>query len=211
MLRVDGVTVRYGDATVLDQFNLTVDAGEIVALVGASGSGKSTLLRAIAGIVDIDAGTIWLDDTNITRLATHKRNVAMVFQNNQLFPHMSVADNVGFGLEMRHVDVSTRTATVTRLLERVGLTGFEDRSVSDLSGGEAKRVALARSLAPSPRLLLLDEPLTGLDAELHDRLMIDVADLLRTEQITAIWVTHDEAEASAVSSRIVDLTSAPPR
>lgn len=211
MLLVDGVTVRYGDTVVLDGYHLTVDAGEIVALVGASGSGKSTLLRAIAGIVDVDAGTIWLDHADITHLATHRRDVAMVFQDNQLFPHLSVADNVGFGLRMRHVDVDNRASAVTQLLDRVGLTGFEDRSISDLSGGEAKRVALARSLAPSPRLLLLDEPLTGLDADLHDRLMVDVADLLRTERITAIWVTHDRIEAKAVSSRIVDLTSAPPR
>ena len=127
----------------------------------------------------------------------------MVFQDEQLFPHLSVGDNVGYGLKMHGMPAAARRPRVRDLLELVGLAGFEDRGVDDLSGGEAKRVALARSLAPEPKVLLLDEPLTGLDRELHDRLQVEVARVLASVGTTAVWVTHDAHEAAAVADRVV--------
>jgi thiamine transport system ATP-binding protein len=203
MLDVDDVTVRFGDRVVLDSVHLHVAAGEIVALLGPSGSGKSTLLRVIAGIVPADSGRVELDGVDITSVPTHLRSVGMVFQNEQLFPHMDVAGNVGFGLRMAGIDKRVRGQRVAELLEVVGLAGFGSRHIDGLSGGERKRVALARSLAPQPKLLLLDEPLTGLDRELHDRLAVEVRAILEAQATTAIWVTHDAQEASMVAARTV--------
>jgi thiamine transport system ATP-binding protein len=206
VLAVDDVTVRFGERTVRDAVDLDVGAGEIVALLGPSGSGKSTLLRVIAGIVLADDGTIVLDGVDITNMPTHRRSVGMVFQDEQLFPHMDVAANVGFGLRMAGVDKRTRSDRITELLDVVGLAGFGGRHIEGLSGGERKRVALARSLAPQPKLLLLDEPLTGLDRELHDRLAVEVRAILEAQGTTAIWVTHDAAEAALVAGRTVAMT-----
>jgi len=206
VLDVDDVTVRFGERTVLDAVDLDVGAGEIVALLGPSGSGKSTLLRVIAGIVLADDGTIVLDGVDITNMPTHRRSVGMVFQDEQLFPHMDVAANVGFGLRMAGVDKRTRSDRITELLDVVGLAGFGGRHIDGLSGGERKRVALARSLAPQPKLLLLDEPLTGLDRELHDRLAVEVRAILEAQGTTAIWVTHDAAEAALVAGRTVAMS-----
>jgi thiamine transport system ATP-binding protein len=203
VLTVDDVTVRFGERLVLDAVDLAVAAGEVVALLGPSGSGKSTLLRVIAGIVPADAGRVVLDDVEITHMPTHRRSVGMVFQDEQLFPHMDVAGNVGFGLRMAGVDKRARSERVAALLDVVGLGGFGGRRIGGLSGGERKRVALARSLAPRPKLLLLDEPLTGLDRELHDRLAVEVRAILDAQGTTAIWVTHDAGEAAAVAGRTV--------
>ncbi len=205
MLEVREVTVGYGGPPVLDRVSLAVDDGEVVALLGPSGSGKSTLLRAIAGLVVPDHGTVHLDGADITRTPTHRRGIGMVFQDEQLFPHRDVRGNVAFGLRMRRLPASAIERRVGEMLELVGLAGFAHRDVAGLSGGEAKRVALARSLAPAPRALLLDEPLTGLDRELHDRLAVDVADILRAAGTTALLVTHDPAEAAAVADRVVRL------
>jgi thiamine transport system ATP-binding protein len=212
VLDVRDVTVRFDERPVLDAVSLQVERGEIVALLGPSGSGKSTLLRVIAGIVTPDAGTIVLDGVDISTLPTHRRSIGMVFQDEQLFPHLTVAENVAFGLRMRGVPSGPRRERVTELLALVGLAGFADRRIDGLSGGERKRVALARSLAPRPAVLLLDEPLTGLDRELHDRLAVEVRDILRSAGVTAVWVTHDAAEAAAVSTRTVELgtTTVPP-
>ncbi len=152
-----------------------------------------------------DRGTVTVDGTDVSALPTHLRRVGMVFQDEQLFPHRDVAANIGFGLKMAGVTEPARGRRVAELLDLVGLAGFEHRRVTDLSGGEAKRVALARSLAPGPLVLLLDEPLTGLDRELHDRLVDEVATVLRATGITALWVTHDRTEADAVADRIVTL------
>jgi thiamine transport system ATP-binding protein len=203
VLTVDDVTVRFGERLVLDAVDLAVAAGEVVALLGPSGSGKSTLLRVIAGIVPADAGRVVLDNVEITHMPTHRRSVGMVFQDEQLFPHMDVAGNVGFGLRMAGVDKRARSERVAALLDVVGLGGFGGRRIGGLSGGERKRVALARSLAPRPKLLLLDEPLTGLDRELHDRLAVEVRAILDAQGTTAIWVTHDAGEAAAVAGRTV--------
>jgi thiamine transport system ATP-binding protein len=203
MLDVDDVTVEFGARVVLDSVCLHVAAGEMVALLGPSGSGKSTLLRVIAGIVPADGGRVVLDGVDITSVPTHRRSVGMVFQNEQLFPHMDVAGNVGFGLRMAGIDKRVRGERVAELLELVGLAGFGPRLIDGLSGGERKRVALARSLAPQPKLLLLDEPLTGLDRELHDRLAVEVSSILEAQATTAIWVTHDAEEAATVAGRTV--------
>ncbi len=202
---VDRVTVAFGSAPVLDDVSLSVGSGERLALLGPSGSGKSTLLRVIAGIVVPETGRVLLDGVDVTSDPIHTRGIGMVFQDNQLFPHRTVERNVGFGLEIGGVDRDERQRRIARQLGAVGLSGFERRRVTDLSGGEAKRVALARTLVTGPRVVLLDEPLTGLDRELHDQLMADLAGLLRDAGTTAILVTHDRDEATAIAERVVEL------
>jgi thiamine transport system ATP-binding protein len=203
VLEVGDVSVTFDGTTVLDGVSIAVTEREVVAVLGPSGSGKSTLLRVIAGLVVPDRGTVVIDGTDVTTTPTHLRRVGMVFQDEQLFPHRDVASNIAFGLKMAGIAEPERRQSVSELLDLVGLVGFERRRVTDLSGGEAKRVALARSLAPAPKVLLLDEPLTGLDRALHDRLAGEVAAVLRSTGITAVWVTHDRAEAEAVADRIV--------
>jgi thiamine transport system ATP-binding protein len=205
MLVVDSVSVSLGGRSVLDAVSLAVSAGEVVAVFGPSGSGKSTLLRAVAGLVEVESGRVVIDGVDVTGVPTHRRRVGMVFQDEQLFPHRDVAGNVAFGLEMAGVGRRERESRVEELLSAVGLDGFGDRDVSTLSGGEAKRVALARSLAPRPAVLLADEPLTGLDADLHDRLAVEVGAVLRESGTTTLWVTHDRAEAALVADRSVSL------
>jgi len=205
-LDVVGVTVTFGERIVLDRVHLTVDSSEVIALLGPSGSGKSTLLRVVAGLVSVDHGSVAIDGDDVTSLPTYRRGVGMVFQDDQLFGHLDVAANVAFGLRMRGDGASNRAERVGELLDLVGLAGFQGRRVDNLSGGEAKRVALARSLAPSPRVLLLDEPLTGLDRELHDRLLDDLGDIMRAARTTSLLVTHDVDEASAIADRVVSLS-----
>jgi thiamine transport system ATP-binding protein len=202
-LRVDQIGVRFDTIEVLRQATLTVERAEVVALLGPSGSGKSTLLRVIAGILRPDSGSVWIGTDDITSLPAHQRGVGMVFQDNQLFPHMSTIDNVAYGLRAAGVGKAERHERGAAWLDRVGLAGFERRNVTELSGGEAKRVALARTLATEPSVVLLDEPLTGLDRELHDRLATQLAQLLAEHSITAVLVTHDPAEADVVASRSV--------
>lgn len=204
-LSVENVDVSFDDVDVLDDASVSVERGEVVALLGASGSGKSTLLRVVAGVIAPDAGLVWLGGVDITTLPTHLRGVGMVFQDNQLFPHLSVVDNVAFALKVAGVDRSERDRQAADWLGRVGLADFADRRVGDLSGGEAKRVALARTLAAKPEVVLLDEPLTGLDRELHDQLAVEVAELLADLSITAILVTHDHAEAATIASRVIQM------
>jgi thiamine transport system ATP-binding protein len=204
-LDVHHMTVSFDETVVLDDVSLSLAHGETVALLGPSGSGKSTLLRAIAGILAPDSGTVGIDSIDVTDTPTYRRGVGMVFQDNQLFPHRSTLDNVGFGLKMAGIGRSERNERSARWLERVGLAGFADRRVTDLSGGEAKRVALARTLATEPSIVLLDEPLTGLDRELHDRLAHELVDILTAAAATTLLVTHDPEEAALVATRSVQL------
>ncbi len=207
-LRVERVSVTFGQRRVLDNLSLTVPAGQTLALLGPSGSGKSTLLRVVAGLITPDSGTVSWGDVDLTGVATHRRNVGMVFQDEQLFAHMGVGANIEFGLKMAKVPAADRRIRVVELLDLVGLQGFAERRVTDLSGGEAKRVALARALAPRPRVLLLDEPLTGLDRDLHDRLAAEIREILHATATTAIHVTHDSEEAEMVADRTMRLTTA---
>jgi thiamine transport system ATP-binding protein len=206
-LDVRGVTVSFDPRTarVLDDVSLSVRSGDVVALLGPSGSGKSTLLRVIAGLITPDSGRVLVHGVDVTQRPTHLRGVGMVFQDNQLFPHLSVLENVEFGPKMTGVARSERAERASRWLRRVGLAGFENRRVTDLSGGEAKRVALARSLAAEPAVVLLDEPLTGLDRDLHDRLAGELAVLLRDAHVTTLLVTHDREEADTIADRTVQL------
>ncbi len=205
MLEVRDLTVRFADRVVLDSLSLSVATSEVLAVRGPSGVGKSTLLRVVAGLLPPDSGGVWLDGIDITHLAPHRRRIGLMFQDEQLFPHLDVAANVGFGPRMAgasRAEVATRTA---ELLTVVGLEGFGSRRVTTLSGGEAKRVALARALAPRPAVLLMDEPLTGLDRELHDRLATELAAVLRSTGTTALLVTHDHDEAAMMADRTVVL------
>lgn len=205
MLTVRDITVTFDEAVVLDDVTLDVADGEIVALLGPSGSGKSTLLRVVAGIVSPDLGSVSIDGIDMTATPTHRRGVGMVFQDEQLFPHLDVGGNVAFGLRMAGVPNAERRTRTAELLTLVGLDGFAGRSIERLSGGEAKRVALARSLAPTPDVLLLDEPLTGLDHDLRIRLAEELGAVLRSTGTTSIWVTHDREEADLVADRVVRL------
>ena len=202
-IAVIDVDVSFDTTPVLRRANLHVAAGDVVALLGPSGSGKSTLLRVIAGIVGPDRGRVLVGGVDVTGMPTHRRGVGLVFQDNQLFPHRSTLDNVAFGLKMRGVDRSERNRSAADWLARVGLEGFGPRKVTELSGGEAKRVALARTLVTDPEVVLLDEPLTGLDRELHDQMMVELTDLLQASAATAILVTHDVGEADTIASRTV--------
>ncbi len=202
MLRAEGVTVRFGGHTALDDASIDVAAGEVVALLGASGSGKTTLLRVIAGLQVPDAGRVVLDENDLAGVPPHRRGIGLVFQDHALFPHRDVAGNIGFGLRMRGDPPERIRTRVAELLELVGLAGLGDRSVATLSGGEQQRVALARALAPEPSMLLLDEPLGSLDRRLRDRLLDDLAALFAELRLTAIYVTHDQAEAFTLGDRV---------
>lgn len=206
-LVADGVVVTYpgegrraAPTTAVRDVSLAVAPGEVVALLGPSGCGKSSLLRAIVGLEPLAAGDVRWDGESVLTVPVHKRGFGLMFQDGQLFVHRDVAGNVGYGLN--GLPAAERDARVAELLELVGLTGFERRRVTALSGGERQRVALARSLAPRPRLLLLDEPLSALDRNLRERLAIDVAAILRRAGTTALYVTHDHAEARAVADRV---------
>lgn len=207
MLEVDQVSVSFGDRRVLDRFSLSVGDGAIVGLLGPSGCGKSTLLRVVAGLQPVEHGRVLWDGDDLGGVAPHLRGFGMVFQDHQLFPHMNVGANVGFGLKMAGETKPVVATRVADLLDMVGLPGFERRSVSTLSGGEAQRVALARALAPQPRLLLLDEPFSALDRDLHDRLVVDLRALLKRLAMTAIHVTHDPTEADGLCDHVVRMTS----
>jgi len=202
MLIARDLTVGFGEHTALDDASLDVREGEVVAVLGASGSGKTTLLRVIAGLQMPDAGSVHLDGRDLAGVPPHRRGVGLVFQDHALFPHRDVFGNVAFGLRMRGDTPATVTARTSELLELVGLAGFEQRSVGTLSGGEQQRVALARALAPEPRMLLLDEPLGSLDRRLRDRLLDDLAALFAELEVTAVYVTHDQAEAFTLGDRI---------
>ncbi len=206
-LSLHHVAVDREGHTVLNGVDLDIESGEIVALVGPSGCGKSTLLAAVVGVLPLREGTIELDGRRIDQVPTHLRNITLVPQGQHLFPHLDVTGNIEYGLRRARWTLDDRRARVAELLAMTSLDGLARRRVDQLSGGQAQRVALARALATRPRIILLDEPLTGLDPELHDRLLDDVVDALRREHTTAIWVTHDRDEAVRAADRIVRMNN----
>ncbi|MDX6298885.1 MAG: thiamine transport system ATP-binding protein [Nocardioidaceae bacterium] len=204
MLEVRNATVAFegASAPAVDHVDLDLPAGDVLAVLGPSGSGKSTLLRAVAGLEPLATGSVKYDGRDLARVPTHRRGFALMFQDGQLFPHHSVAGNVGYALRLRHAPSAVVARRVGELLALVGLPGFGDRSITGLSGGERQRVALARALAVEPRLLLLDEPLSALDRGMRERLAHDLRDILVAAGTTALLVTHDQEEAFAVADRM---------
>ena len=206
MLHITELRVVRGGMRVLDGVSLTVAAGERVSLHGPSGCGKSTLLHAIAGLTEVERGAIVVNGRDITHEPPHLRGIGLVFQDDRLFPHFNVGDNVSYSLRVRGVDKQQRHAVAAAWLERVGLTGFARRQVDSLSGGESKRVAMARTLAAEPSIVLLDEPLSGLDDALHATLLADLRELFVAMGTSVLHVTHDRAEGALLCDRAVEFT-----
>lgn len=202
-LKLQNLEKTFGDNRVVKDFNLDVAKGEFISLLGPSGCGKTTVLRMVAGFETPTSGTILVSDKDVTRLRSNQRNVGMVFQSYALFPNLTVAQNVGFGLQVAGISKSKRTPRVSEMLDLIGLSDLGDRFPWQLSGGQQQRVALARALAPSPQLLLLDEPLSALDAKIRVSLRNQIRQIQQKLGITTIFVTHDQEEAMAISDRIV--------
>ncbi|MGW8884382.1 ABC transporter ATP-binding protein [Streptomyces sp. NPDC055749] len=208
-IRFDQVSVAYGGNTVLDRLDLTVEPGEVIALLGPSGSGKTTALRAVAGFVQPASGRVYLGDRDVTGLPPHKRGIGMVVQQYALFPHMRVQDNVAFGLKARKVPKAEIPERVTEALELVGMGAYAKRYPRELSGGQQQRVAIARALAIRPGVLLLDEPLSALDAQLRSGMLAELARLHRElPDVSILYVTHDQVEALTLADRIAVMDKA---
>jgi len=203
MLRLTNVSAAYEQTIVLHDVDLQVPTGQLLCVLGPSGGGKSTLLRVVAGLEEPRTGTVELAGQDLAGVPPHEREVGLMFQDYALFPHRDVAQNVGFGLRMQRADPPSIAARVGELLELVGLSGSERRSVSQLSGGEQQRVALARALAPRPRLLMLDEPMGSLDRSLRERLPEELRGIFAELGLTVVYVTHDQDEALSVADRVV--------
>ncbi len=203
-IRFDEITKNYGEKTRI-AMDVTVESGELFTLLGPSGCGKSTLLRMVAGFVAPTSGRIMLGDKDVTTAPPNRRDTGMVFQNYALFPHMTVAENTAYGLKVRRVGKAERDRRVEHALKQVGLAGYGDRRVDQLSGGQQQRVALARAIVVAPTVLLLDEPLSNLDAKLREETRSEIRRVQTESGITALYVTHDQAEAMAMSDRIAVL------
>ena len=202
-VRFESVTKSYGQTLAVSEFDLLVADGEFLTLLGPSGCGKTTTLRMTAGLIEPSGGRIFFDDQDVTYQPPRTRNIGFVFQTPALFPHLSVADNIAFGLSVKGQKKPAIAARVDEMLAMVGLAGYGKRLPAQLSGGQQQRVALARVLATDPRVLLFDEPLSALDKNLRDSLKYSILDLQRRTRKTAIYVTHDQSEAFAISDRIV--------
>lgn len=203
LLELHAVCKSYPDGWTLADASFSIEEGEILCLLGPSGCGKTTLLRLIAGLEMLDSGRVLVNGEDVTQMPPHLRGIGLMFQEYALFPHKDVFGNVAFGLRMQGLSREPVAARVAEVLELVGLAGFERRDVNQLSGGERQRIALARSLAPQPRLLMLDEPLGALDRALRERLMDELPGILRLAGVTVIYVTHDQEEAFAIAGRVV--------
>ena len=203
LLELSGVGVRYGERVALADIDLVVPEGQVLSLLGPSGGGKTSLLRVIAGLEPASAGTVRFEGRDLADVPPHERGFGLMFQDYALFPHRDVAGNVGFGLRMAGWPSDRVRVRVAEMLELVGLPGAEGRSVGRLSGGEQQRVALARALAPSPRLLMLDEPMGSLDRALRERLPLELRGIFERLGITVVYVTHDQEEAFSVADRTV--------
>lgn len=204
-LSVEDVTVRFGALAAVDDVSLRLPTGRVIAVLGPSGCGKSTLLRAVAGLEPLAAGRVLWDGADLAATPTHRRGFAMMFQDGQLFGHLSVARNVGYALRLQGLRGAELDAEVDRLLELVGLAGRGGDDPLTLSGGQQQRVALARALGARPRLLLLDEPLSALDRELRERLAGDLREVLTETGTTAMLVTHDHGEAEVIADETVQM------
>ncbi len=201
-LYIEHLSVTYGTTKAVKDLALTVAGGARFAVMGSSGSGKSSLLRSIAGLIPIDSGSIRIDGTDMTDTPAHRRPVGLMFQDYALFPHMNVAENIGYGLRMEGIPTKARNVRSSELLSLVGLDGFENRKPSTLSGGEQQRVALARTLAPEPSVVLLDEPLGSLDISLRESLLVETKAILDAVNATSVYVTHDRGEAFSFCDRM---------
>ena len=201
-VRLENLVRRYGTVTALDGLSLTLAPGELVALLGPSGCGKTTALRLLAGLEEADGGRIVIAGNDVTGLPANRRNIGMVFQAYSLFPHMVAWENVAFGLQMRHVNAVERKKRALDMLDLVGLARFANRYASQMSGGQQQRVALARALAIQPQVLLLDEPLSALDAKVRSRLRDEIRRVQLEVGITTLFVTHDQEEALAIADRV---------
>lgn len=205
MLEVTELTKYYGDLLAVNELSFRIEHGEFGTLLGPSGSGKSTTLHMIAGMIEPTSGEIRLRDEDVTDVPPDERNIGMVFQQTSLFPHMTVRENIAYGLEMHGVDDDEIDGTVHEFLELVQMSGYEDQHPSELSGGQQRRISLARALAYEPDILLLDEPLTGLDRVLREEMREEIKRIQRDIDVTTLLVTHDQEEALSMSDRIVTL------
>jgi len=202
-LTISNLSKSFGSHVALNDISVEVASGEFICLLGGSGCGKTTLLRLIAGLETHDNGSIELAGNDLTQVPCHKRNIGMVFQSLALFPHLNVGDNIAYGMRLAGVSATDAAADVTRLLDMVGLSGLETRSVAALSGGQKQRVAIARALALKPNAFLMDEPFSALDAGLRDQMQVEVKRIQRDLAVTTVFVTHDQREAMALADRIV--------
>ncbi|HDL5602594.1 TPA: ferric ABC transporter ATP-binding protein, partial [Mannheimia haemolytica] len=202
-LVLKNVTKSFGKVTVIDNLNLSIPQGKMVTLLGPSGCGKTTVLRLVAGLENPTSGQIFIDGEDVTQSSIQHRDICIVFQSYALFPHMSIGDNVGYGLKMQGVPKEERLQRVKEALELVDLGGFEDRFVDQISGGQQQRVALARALILKPKVLLFDEPLSNLDANLRRSMREKIRELQQRLNITSLYVTHDQSEAFAVSDEVI--------
>ncbi len=206
-IRIEGIAKRFGSTAAVDGVDIEIHAGELFFLLGPSGCGKTTLLRMIAGFIEPSAGRISFDDADVTVLPPNKRNTGMVFQSYALWPHMTVAENVAYGLRVRKVDAATRKQRVAAALESVQMGEYAQRKPNQLSGGQQQRVALARALVVEPQVLLLDEPLSNLDAKLRLEMRQEIRRLCKSTGITTVYVTHDQEEALSMADRMAVLKS----
>ncbi|HDR0642585.1 ferric ABC transporter ATP-binding protein [Pasteurella multocida] len=202
-LVLKNVTKAFGKAVVIDNLDLSIKRGTMVTLLGPSGCGKTTVLRLVAGLESPTSGQIFIDGEDVTKSSIQNRDICIVFQSYALFPHMSIGDNVGYGLKMQGVSKEERAKRVKEALELVDLAGFEDRYVDQISGGQQQRVALARALVLKPKVLLFDEPLSNLDANLRRSMREKIRELQQRLGITSLYVTHDQTEAFAVSDEVI--------
>lgn len=202
-LVLKNITKSFGKATVIDNLDLVIKRGTMVTLLGPSGCGKTTVLRLVAGLENPTSGQIFIDGEDVTKSSIQNRDICIVFQSYALFPHMSIGDNVGYGLKMQGVDKAERDQRVKEALELVDLGGFENRYVDQISGGQQQRVALARALVLKPKVLLFDEPLSNLDANLRRSMREKIRELQQRLGITSLYVTHDQTEAFAVSDEVI--------
>lgn len=201
-IRADGITKRFGDVTALKNVSLEIASGELFFLLGGSGCGKTTLLRCIAGLETPTEGRVFFGDRDVTELPTHKREAAMVFQSYALWPHMTVGQNIAFGLEERKVEKKEIKRRVEEALAMVKLEGFAKRGIDQMSGGQQQRVSLARALVVRPKCLLLDEPLSNLDAQLRLEMRSEIRRIVKENNLTGVYVTHDQAEALSMADRM---------